>query len=194
MFLNPGKLKKRINEAYKYSGLIVGQVYDGIVLTDGHWGVWFQGNQIPNKVKGALVELIGDLPHEGELLRFKKGNDAAQQEMQLSEAYDFLTKWKNATEAGIVCPVTVNCNGTPYGFIQLHNGDMIPIRQEYLDMIDEKEAGCSNDMPTDPSTNGATDMILWKGSNSVYMAFRACPTDKIFEQVLCNIENIDFSV
>ena len=88
MFINLIEFKKLLKNAYKGGGLIVGRLEEDMVLTNGSgtWGVQVEAECVPNKLKGALVELIGDLPEYGEVCRYSP--EGIQTELNLGR-FDF---------------------------------------------------------------------------------------------------------
>ena len=73
MFLNKTVFKKWIKEAYNSGILVVGRVFDGLVLAGSHWIVWADEEHVPNWVKAAVIEHVGHLPSEGTMIQYGKG-------------------------------------------------------------------------------------------------------------------------
>ena len=66
MFLKIGELKRIMKDALKSSGLIVGNTGEWFLVYTEKWGVATELQYLSNKFKAAVIELIGDLPEEGE--------------------------------------------------------------------------------------------------------------------------------
>ena len=48
MFLNKTKLKQLIKSSFRWEGLTVGRVYEGLVVAGGRWITWTEDGYIPN--------------------------------------------------------------------------------------------------------------------------------------------------
>ena len=67
MFTETQILKRLIKNAYKGSGLHIEHTHNGWLALSGlMWRLEIDYQRINNKVKAQLVELVGDLPEEGE--------------------------------------------------------------------------------------------------------------------------------
>ncbi|MBR1476866.1 MAG: hypothetical protein IJ608_02755 [Lachnospiraceae bacterium] len=66
MFYKISILKKMMKEAYKGMGLHVGQTVTGwLVIRTGHWELCQDFETVPKEVKGAIMELTGEIPLKG---------------------------------------------------------------------------------------------------------------------------------
>lgn len=91
MFLNKTLIKKMVKRAFQKGGLITGQIYEGLVISDGNWVSWTRSGAVPNWLKAAIMEHTGMLPKEGQIFTAMKG-DMLQYEiedprMDLSECF-----------------------------------------------------------------------------------------------------------
>ncbi len=66
MFLKEAAVKKLIKQAYKKSILFVANLASDYVIYSGDWIIKVDKRTLPNKVKGAIIELTGELPEQGE--------------------------------------------------------------------------------------------------------------------------------
>ncbi len=88
MFLKMSVLKKMMKKAYKGGCLIIGDApvveedeitMDGYVISSGWWSFWIDKDYIPKELKGAIIELCGELPFDGHY--FKASESLGNQEM-----------------------------------------------------------------------------------------------------------------
>lgn len=76
MFLDTSGFKKLIKEAWKCSRLFLSRKDGSLLITDLRWCLVSDTDMIPNKIKGAIIELTGELPEEGE--SFQSGKEGNQ--------------------------------------------------------------------------------------------------------------------
>lgn len=75
MFLNKAKFKKMMKEAYNRGGLKVGRIYDGLVLSSDTWISWTRDGDVPNWLKGAVMELTGE---NGFIWKYERSDDLSR--------------------------------------------------------------------------------------------------------------------
>lgn len=66
MFLKEAAVKKLIKQAYKKSILFVANLHSDYVIYSGGWIIKADKKKLSNKIKGAIIELTGELPEQGE--------------------------------------------------------------------------------------------------------------------------------
>lgn len=86
MFINTGKFKKMITNAWKLHHFIVGCVEGKYFFSDGACIISVYRDMLPNKEKAAVIELIGELPEEGQVM--KTGKDMPSQYMIMSDVWE----------------------------------------------------------------------------------------------------------
>lgn len=86
MFINTGKFKKMITYAWKQHHFIVGCVEEKYFFSDGTWIISVYRDMLPNKEKAVVIELIGELPEEGQVM--KTGKDMPSQYMIMSDVWE----------------------------------------------------------------------------------------------------------
>lgn len=113
MFFKMAAFKRLLKEAYKTAGLIVGHTnYDnetdeeGIYLSGGYWIIWLSFETIPKEAKAAIIELVGDLPKQGEAFKAMKdyGN---QYEIEQSNVYNLPEHYRQSQCEFTVSHLTV---------------------------------------------------------------------------------------
>lgn len=78
MFLNTNILCRLMKQAYKEGGLVVARSEERLYLAGLYWRMDCKPEFVPNKVKGLIIELCGELPDKGE--RFNATKDGNQME------------------------------------------------------------------------------------------------------------------
>lgn len=74
MIFNLKVFRKLIKEAYNGIGLAVGKDGTEYFLEGGTWVMRIKEKAFAKEYKGAVIELVGDLPEAGEVLRATKDN------------------------------------------------------------------------------------------------------------------------
>lgn len=93
MFTETQILKRIIKSAWKGSGLHVEHTaHDWLALSGFWWRLEVDYQQLNNKVKAQLIELIGEIPERGEGYLYFKNTDP-QSEMPGTTYQNLLEKW-----------------------------------------------------------------------------------------------------
>ena len=66
MFIKVPIFKKLLKQAFAADRMKVRMDGSGLTVDCGHFAVWFERENIPNKIKSAIVELAGEIPEEGQ--------------------------------------------------------------------------------------------------------------------------------
>lgn len=190
MFLNITGLKKYLKAAYKGSGLIVGNLDREMVIMNaaGTWGIQIDTIFVPNKLKGALAELIGDLPEEGEIYTYRP--EDTQKELDLGR-FDFYYQWKCAKDYAAQTPFILRCAWDEYALMQIHSTmELRPVSREYMDLISIKDLDHSNEsMPGNPSyLNG---ILYWKNDTMIFWTGTSVLNEKMEELVIPRLAFLD---
>ena len=190
MFLNITEFKKFLKLAYKGSGLIVGSIDEHLVLMNasGTWGIQITDGFIPNKLKAAMVELIGDLPEKGEVLNYQP--EGIQSEMDLSQ-FDFYVKWKQARDYAVQTPFILRYAHTEYILLQIHSTmELRPINRVFTDLISIKDLDHAvESMPGRPCY--LDSVLYWKNDTMIYWAGTATLGEGFETDVLPNLAFLD---
>lgn len=191
MFLNIVQLKKLLQNTYKTTGLFVGRLEGRLIVCDGHFGFSLEENFIPNKLKGALAELIGDLPEEGTIYKYTK--EFQQAEMDF-DRFDFYQQWKEAKDCAIVTPVIYHEWLSDYALYQIRStGGLGAINRIYTDLISDKYLDSSEDMPGRPSCHGRGGILYWKNDIMIYFAAGIVMKENTNNFLLPQLEKIQFT-
>lgn len=190
MFLNITEFKKFLKLAYKGSGLIVGNLngYQILMNEPGTWGVQIDAKFVPNKLKGALVELIGDLPEEGEIANYQP--EGAQNEMDL-DRFDFYKWWKQARDFAAQTPFILQHSHTEFVLMQIHSTmELRALNRIYTDLISNKDLDHAfENMPGRPCyLNG---VFYWKNDTMLYWVGSSVLSEEFETNVLPNLSFLD---
>ena len=190
MFINITEFKKLLKAAYKGSGLIVGNLDGGLIVTNvaGLWGVRVDCDFLPNKLKAALIELIGDLPEDGEVCSYQ--TDCVQTEADLGR-FDYLGRWKQAKDYAVQTPFILTTKWNEFVMMQVHSSmELRPIARLYVDLISTKDLDHQNEsMPGNPSYARGT--LYWKNGTMIYWAGTSILNDDLEEKVIPRLAFLD---
>lgn len=114
MIFNNSVLKNMMKSAYRGAGLLVANKDGRIIIGGTYWRVSIDDYYFPNKAKAALVELIGQLPQQGESFRCtSSGNQMELPGEDLCEIVDTLDRHKAYEKTNILLDVQLT-NVRPY--------------------------------------------------------------------------------
>lgn len=98
MIFNITVLKRLMKTAYNGAGLLVANNQGNIIIGGRYWKVEIDEYYFPKKAKAALVELIGQLPQQGESFRCtSSGNQVELPGEDIFEVADNMN-WKDTYE------------------------------------------------------------------------------------------------
>lgn len=166
MFLNITALKKILTNFYKSTGLTVGRTETDLIVCNTYMGFQVDIDFVPNKLKAVLIELIGDLPEEGEFYTYSK--EGQQAEIDL-DRFDFYKCWKDAKDYAIATPIIIAGSGpSDYRLMQLNTGRIVSVAGMLINLISCKDLTETENMPQRPSYNGG--IFYWKNESMVFFA------------------------
>lgn len=185
MFIKQSIFKKLINASFKGKGLTIGHVMDknAYVITSGWWMIWILKDFLPNKEKAMLIELVGELPTEGQIIQMTK--DGWQQyEFETCRIFDLPTRFRMAKTEFFVTSMLHENKGTLKRILQEEKtGDIRLIHNMIVDAVElglpDKENGETE--AVGPVTDDG-ELMIW-GSNVCYLAttkWLASDKQKIF--------------
>lgn len=172
MFLNKTMFKRWIKDSFHHEGLVVGRIYGGLVLSGRNWVTWTEDGSVPNWLKAAIMEHVGELPGQGQV--FKAKNDEVQQyEISENPSLNLPERYKEAKLPFVVTPIIYNTKWKNFRLVQCRaSGELIPIPAEFYDIIDIKEIG-GDEYPVGPSSrNDDGDVLIWKNETSALAVSR----------------------
>lgn len=164
MFLHMPTLKKLMKAAFNKNSLTVGMMGDGLFVEGGAFTAWFDWNFIPNKVKGAIMELAGELPTENHI--FKAGKEGNQYELPRNAYWDIQEQLRRADKRYIVTPIVLD-DQRYSAFRFLQQADAIDnirvIFEQFIHLIDYAEIDTMNGEGSPQGPFGAErgDIFYW---------------------------------
>lgn len=170
--------KKWIKDEFRHGGLVVGQIYGGLVLQGSGWVTWTEEGSVPNWLKAAVMEHVGELPGQGQV--FKAKNDEVQQyEISENPFLNLPERYREAKIPFVVTPIIYNTKWQDFRLVQCRaSGELIPLPAAFYDIIDIKEIG-SDGYPMGPSSRDEKGSVLiWKNENSALAVSRVEMTEK----------------
>lgn len=194
MFLHMTTWKKIIKQAFNAGNLVVGNQEGYLFVKTSHTIVWFPDYEIPNKVKGAIMEWTGKLPEENEI--FSAGREGLQYELPWSEYYNF-KKMKTAMKKRyIVTPALLGDKYQMLRFLQQAE-DKTTIRvidEAYLKLLDPGELDHMHGEGeiAGPYGTESGDMFLWKTDFCALAICGIALHKGISRAVLEAVRNVDF--
>lgn len=171
MFFKISTLKKLLKQAYKTSGLTVGQDQDGYYMFGGYWGVWINAEFLTKEIKAAVIELCGDLPEEGQLFKAIKG-EAPQYEIEQKELFDLPRIFSQCSQDFKVTCLLERQDETLVRFLQdKDNGLVRAVNEIFMELIDKKavDSKKGETEPVGPKTLIGSNAFYW-GNNVCYLA------------------------
>ena len=188
MFLNKTKFKKMMKEAYNGGGLRVGRIYDGLVLSSGTWISWTRDGDIPNWLKGAVMELTGELPKEGDLFQASY-TDGIQYQIKENPIYDLPGRFRESHFAFTDTKVTRE--GIRF-FQNKQNREIIAVNEKFASLIDLKELQGENPPMGPVSATSKGDSLIYKNEESAFCFGRLEPSNEQTVELMDLLGAIEF--
>lgn len=192
MFINKTVFKRLAKEAYNHDHLIVGNVYEGIVVSGEYWKIFAPGGDMPNWFKAALIELIGELPDKDIVLEYRK-KEAPQQRLYEDWEFDLHALFMKAKNPYTATPVLYEKGWMGYHFFQSNTGAEVLAIPEYLfKMVDFSSMENDEFRPAGPSTDERESWFYWSNERCVLGLICVKPHDANAKAVMDALSVIDF--
>lgn len=164
MFLHMPTLKKLMKAALNRNSLTVGMMEGGLFVGESTFTAWFDWNFIPNKVKGAIMELTGELPTENHT--FKAGKEGNQYELPWNPYWDIREQLRRADKRYIVTPIVLDDQRySAFRFLQQADttDNVKVISEQFMHLIDCAEIDTQNGegSPQGPFGTENGNMFYW---------------------------------
>lgn len=193
MFINTSKFKKMITNAYKMCHFIVGAKGEKYFFSDGTWIISVYSDMLPKKEKAAVIELIGELPDRGTVI--KTGKDMPAQHMIMDDVWDVeetFTKCKfNMTVTRSIYQERFNT----YRVIQnRQNQECFFVNDYFIDMFSRKAWTENDNEPEGPKTlNNSPGTLYWRNNTMALAVYpiRVNKDDKELITYITLLENIE---
>lgn len=137
MLFNLRIFKKLVKEAYKGGGLIVGREGEEYIFCGGNWAMRIKEEAFEKEYKAAVIEHIGDLPKDGELVRKSKGlgdgevNDLDRQILKMRDI-------KGACDPADLTNVYMDISGRLCRVVQCQNRNIL-MKEELIALVEENK-------------------------------------------------------
>lgn len=183
MFVATNELKKIMKEAYKGSNLIVGS-RDGMYYLQGaYWKVLCKKAFVPKTVLGALIELTGEIPEDGECFcAGPEGNEKQENPMTI-EMY-------GQRENVEVTDYLVARGETLQRVLQTVGGKIYLINNKFTKMISTKHCDSENG-ETEPEAPEILNGYMGYWKNNVMEFTAVLRRDERHEYILEQLQMID---
>jgi hypothetical protein len=192
MFLHTPTLKKLLKRAFNSTGLTVARFDEQIHLQGNSWFISLDETYIPNKVKGAIIELCGVLPDEGQV--FKATKEGLQYEVPWGDVYNLHDQFIEAKLPLCKTTIRLEKNWDSYKLFQMKNGNFKAVNTELLNVIDIREIDCDIEgIPVGPCCfSEGSSLLLWNNATcTLGLCVTALKSEKDIE-TLNALKNIDF--
>lgn len=164
MFIHMPTFKKFMKQAFSAGRLTVGDSNGGLFVECGTFIVWLEASTIPNKVKGAIMELTGELPSEGHV--FKAGKEGNQYELPWNYAWNVRDDVRKADKRYTVTPIVLDDSRyNSFRFLQqTGTSNVKAISEVFIGMIDHAEIDQENGegCVQGPYSTEQGDMFYWQ--------------------------------
>lgn len=175
MFLDISKFTGMMKQAYKNSGLTIGYLNEGIVITSGYWVVWLRDEQMPNKIKAMIVELCGFVPDQQMMFYISKDNPNPQYKIETTDkVLDMLESYRDAENKLHITPVLL-LEGIDVRLLQTSTRDLVGVNEAYFGIIDPTNVDYGQEsMPTGPCFKSSPNSgIYWHNENCIVILLPA---------------------
>lgn len=151
MIFKIAALQKLMDAAYKSGRLIIGrdeyreQGRMGYYISDSlTWTVWNDEKLMPNSLKAAIVNFLGDLPEYGEEYEVGKDKKGQKQSRIQSDIYRLPKRMDKKGTCWTTTPIHINRGSVDYTVLQDENSledgiNCSEIKTAHLDMIKPDE-------------------------------------------------------
>ena len=137
MFIKAAVFKRLIKDAWKQSNLVVGMYHDLLNIKGNGWQMAIDPEKLPNKLKGQLVELTGELALSGEAYKFGPGGAQATFEETI-QWLDFSSYPEAGKEWYATHMVTISTDGEAL-WLQDYEDDHITVDRKLYTLYDPTE-------------------------------------------------------
>ena len=192
MFVDVKVLNRLIKTAYKTGGLHIEHTESGWITISGfYWEVEVGDEELLNKLKAQLVELIGDIPGPGEAYMFEKGSDPQSEVIgcHYNNRMEFYDKLEHSYEISNVLLKTANGN---VSILQSGTAPKIMIPEWGTDLIDPDAVDYDELKPEPGRTNDKTPYIVWRNNVMALALMKRTPKYSGEREFMASTNESDF--
>lgn len=193
MFLKTGELKKIMKSSLKTCGLTVGNVNGYYLIFSDIWGAAVETIRASNKLKAAIMEMVGDLPEPGECCCYTVGTDkelVCQTVWPHPEPYE---EWKAAKDFATATPVKLMLWPHTYMIFQSKKDLKFLLAKESLTnaVISASELELEMEsMPGRPSLMG--NVLYFKNETTIWWVYTEPAESRVKDVLFPHLSGIDF--
>ena len=184
MFIKASAFKKLIKNAWSKEGLTIGAADGELFLAGGYWVIRVDREEIPNKIKAAIIELTGELPTEGQVFTSRKGEDN-QYEIAENGYWEITERFKEAKIPLEVTQLKIESVTRNIRVLKLPDTGCVLVHDFYMELIDYSEVEEMEGKPEGPVTTGpVTGMLYWQNEIMTIAVDRidpGYPGDEIYD-------------
>lgn len=167
MFIKTSLFKKLLREAYKGTGIRIGHSGKRFYIAGSYWALMVNENHFPKREKAAVVELIGDLPHEE---FFRANKEEGRQQLLPEEDWMFRFAEDPESELEETNLLVQEPMGTYCRMLKDQNGNLVPMNQALYDIIDESSKTDDDlDIVGPYRVRGCEWAVFWNNNTSSFM-------------------------
>ena len=193
MFINTAKFKKIITSAFKVHQLIVGATEEKYFFSDGTWIISVYSGMLPNKEKAAVIELIGELPDPGRVM--KTGKDMPAQYMLMDDVWDIEETFTKCRYDMTVTSSLYQTSFNTFRVIQNRKDQKCFFVNDYfIDMFDKGSYTDDDNEPAGPKTlNDGPGPLYWRNSTMTLAVYPISVNEdnKELMEYLMLLENVE---
>lgn len=183
MFVNSGKLKKLMKEAWKTSGLYVGRDGDLVSIRGPYWQIDVHKELLKKADLAAIVELAGELPQPGEAVTAWKGTENAETEYEKSIIQAIFTEEKMTRF--FITRASYGCGKAARVLQQPETQKCVLLNEDILELVDkhciDKERENYPEGPLSPDEKGS--VMAWTNGMMKLYAYTVIPAARYEDEV-----------
>jgi hypothetical protein len=185
-----------VKEAYKGPGLTIGKQDNEYFLTGYYWVMRIREDVLTNKAKASLIELIGNMPVNGEVFQVRKGAPN-QYEIPENKYWDIRTDFNQATHEFVKTNIIVEQKIVSSRVYQCEKSqEAVLLNEIFTDLVNpgliDREKELEPEGPKALTENPT--MLLWaNGACCLAACIRTCDEDNYEEDFMKLLVNIDLS-
>lgn len=186
MFIKDSEFKKMVNKAFKKNDLIVARHQGYYFIGFGWCNIQVTTEMMSNKIKAILVEMIGDLPQEGEGYLYGEGCDP-QSRMDLFDNIFEEHERYASSECEATCLMVRHC-GDIHSVLQVAGENKkIMVHNKFIEMVSTKPVETDNG-ETVPGLPVFTGRLVW-ANNIMALSVPVTPIKYRTDKIILSIED-----
>ena len=193
MYFNISKLKKIFKESWKSAyGLTVAHFSSGEYYIKGAGGAWkikYNADCMPKEVKGALIELIGDLPDEDICVNAIEGEESQYEFIDTFSEIDSSFNYDKKSVTDYHCTPIYNTLHDLRYIRNIHKKEPVKaVPNRFVDVLSEKNLEELERYPYGPYRITTSPYFIFQNEKCTYLVYPAESGDNELESsIRCNL-------